>query len=106
MRKNVIAQAGDQVQKQYDAMVATKNHTGAASNGTLPCKKIIFLPWQSGASNPHTLKPSLSTFVTSAIDYAVKNQYKSIGLFLLVLILYIRFVLFCRQFDSCLYDLL
>ena len=82
MRKNVIAQAGPQVQKQYDAMVATGNHTGAASNGALPCKKILFLPWQSGTSNPHILKPSLGVFVTSAIDYAVKNQYKSIGSFL------------------------
>ncbi|CAF0928899.1 unnamed protein product [Adineta ricciae] len=79
MRNNIIAQAGAQVQKQYDAMIATKNHTGAASSGALPCKKIIFLPWQPGASNPHILKPSLSTFVTSAIDYAVKNQYKSIA---------------------------
>ncbi|CAF0879399.1 unnamed protein product [Adineta ricciae] len=79
MCRNVIAQAGAQVQKQYDAMIATKNHTGAASNGALPCKKIVFLPWQSGTSNPHTLKPSLSKFVTSAIDYVVQNQYKSIA---------------------------
>ncbi|CAF1511634.1 unnamed protein product [Adineta steineri] len=76
MRKSVIDKAGPQVQAEYNTLMSNAHQTITTSNGSLPCKRILFLPWQS---SPATLKPSLSEFISTAITHAVKNQYKTIA---------------------------
>jgi hypothetical protein len=49
------------------------------SNGTLPCKRIMFLPCEVDQSDASSLKKSLSTFVTTAITHASKNGYQTVG---------------------------
>lgn len=78
MRKAVLTAAGPQVQAEV-----TDQSNQATSNGALPCKRILFLSWQTNASNPHLLKPSLGLFIRSAIDYVVQNGYQTIGSYFL-----------------------
>ncbi|UJR31949.1 hypothetical protein I4U23_019422 [Adineta vaga] len=80
MRKTIVTKAGVQVQTEFTNTTSSNGDPVVATcNGALPCKKILFIPWQSGQSNPHILKPSLSTFVSSAINYVIKNQYKTLA---------------------------
>jgi len=79
LRKEIIAKAGPQVQAEYDAIKSTSRHTHETSNGTLPCKSILFLPCKIDPSDPTSLKPSLSTFVSTAIIHASKKGYKTLG---------------------------
>jgi hypothetical protein len=76
LRKAVIARAGPQVQAEYDA---SNKQAISTSNGALPCKKILFLPWKTDSSDTSSLKTSLSTFVSTAISHASKKGYKTLG---------------------------
>jgi hypothetical protein len=79
MRKSITAAAGAQVQAEYSAMKGNSVQAFATSNGTLPCKQILFVPWRSDSSNPHNLKPSLSAFIHMAVGHAVNTGYKTVG---------------------------
>jgi hypothetical protein len=69
------------VQAEYDTERSNNHQQCDTSNGTLPCKRILYLPWKADPSDLSTLKPSLSTFVAAAISYASKNKFKTIGWF-------------------------
>lgn len=79
LRNSIIAKAGPQVQAEYDALNSKGQQASVTSNGALPCKRILFIPWIAEASNPTSLKTSLSTFVSTAITHASQNGYLTLG---------------------------
>ena len=79
--KEILKKAGSRVQTECDVWRNTGEQILATSNGSLPCKKIYFLPWCSDRGDPTTLKTSLGTFVSKAIEHAKKNAHQTIGLF-------------------------
>lgn len=79
LRKAIIAKAGPQVQAEFDANYGNNQTLFRTSNGHLPCKRIYFIPWKSQPSDKSALQPSISKFVSSAISYAIKRNYTTIG---------------------------
>ncbi|CAF3089011.1 unnamed protein product [Rotaria sp. Silwood2] len=79
LRKSIITIAGPQVQAEYDASHKNSQQTAVTSNGTLPCKRILFIPWKSNSPNPTSLKTSLSEFVSIAITYVFTNGFKTLA---------------------------
>ncbi len=79
LRNAIIAKAGPQVQTEYNAKKASNRQVYTTSNGTLPCKKILFIPWTVNPSDPTSLKTSLSEFVSTAITYTSKKGYNTLG---------------------------
>ncbi|CAF4714682.1 unnamed protein product, partial [Rotaria sp. Silwood1] len=80
LRKSIIGAAGPQVEAEYIASLKGNNQQLVeTSNGTLPCKKILFIPWKSDPLNLTSLKSSLSEFVSIAIKYVFTHGYKTIA---------------------------
>ncbi|CAF4850226.1 unnamed protein product, partial [Rotaria socialis] len=75
----IITAAGPQVKAEYSALQADGQQPAATSNGLLPCKKILFIPWRGDRSDLPSLKKTLGKFVSTAIKYAFENGHTSLG---------------------------
>lgn len=79
MRNAIIKAAGGQVRVEFEAHAVAHQQAFATSNGILPCKKILFLPWRVDQSNLAQLQPSLERFVSSAVEYITANGHQTLG---------------------------
>jgi hypothetical protein len=79
LRNSIITKAGPQVKREYESLNSDSLQACATSSGSLPCKKILFLPWIADPSNTGALKTSLKTFVATAIGHSSAKGYKSLG---------------------------
>ncbi|CAF3126323.1 unnamed protein product [Rotaria sp. Silwood2] len=77
--KQIVDQAGVQVQNEYKHLEASGQFPDTTSGGTLPCKKIFFIPWSPISHDPADVKSSLSTFVSTAFILANSAGLKNIG---------------------------
>ncbi|CAF3561359.1 unnamed protein product [Rotaria sp. Silwood1] len=77
--KKIVDQAGVQIQNEYNLLKASEQFPNTTSGGTLPCKKIFFIPWSPKTHDPADVKSSLSTFVSIAFVLAVSTECKSIA---------------------------
>jgi hypothetical protein len=84
LRQKIIAAAGPHVQAAYDAAKSNSHGICATSNGALPCKIILFIPWKADSSDLSTLKPSLNRFISSAIEFGIQRSCTTLGLFLTI----------------------
>ncbi|CAM4964904.1 unnamed protein product [Rotaria socialis] len=75
----IITAAGPQVKAEYSALQADGQQHKATSNGLLPCKKILFIPWRGDQSDLPSLKKTLGKFVSTAIKYAFENGHTSLA---------------------------
>lgn len=64
---------------EYNVYSPRGENAFSTSNGLLPCKKIFFVPWKADRSDPTSLQPSVSKFVSTVIEQAVKDNHQSIG---------------------------
>lgn len=79
LRNAIINTAGAQVRTEFETCLKINQQSIATSNGTLPCEKILFLPCKVDQSNPSLLQGSLEKFVSVAIQFAVDNNYHTLG---------------------------
>ncbi|CAF3645504.1 unnamed protein product [Rotaria sordida] len=79
LRNAIITKAGPQVQAEFNVLNKNSQKAGVTSNGTLPCKKILFIPSKVDSSNSSFLQTSLSEFVSTAITYVSDNGYKTLA---------------------------
>jgi len=49
------------------------------TNGSLPCKCIVYRPWIYSTNSSQDLKQSIDKFVESVITYAISHNYTTIG---------------------------
>ncbi|CAF4640671.1 unnamed protein product, partial [Rotaria sp. Silwood2] len=77
--KQIVDQAGVQVQNEYKHLEASGQFPDTTSGGTLPCKKIFFIPWSPISHDPADVKSSLSTFVSTAFIIANSAGLKNIA---------------------------
>lgn len=75
----IITAAGPQIQAEYSTSRAKNQQAVVTSNGLLPCKQILFIPWKADQSDLSSLKPSISKFVATAMQHAVDTKCTSIG---------------------------
>lgn len=79
MCQKIVEKAGAQVKQEYAALKLADQFPDTTSGGTLPCKKIIFVPWTPVSRNPADVKSSLSSFIIIAFQNAFSEGCKSIG---------------------------
>jgi hypothetical protein len=77
--QTIVRIAGPQVLKEYATLKSSDQFPGTTSGGTLPCKKIIFVPWSPNSRNPVDVQSSLSSFIELAFMHALEQGCKSIG---------------------------
>ena len=75
----IVRQAGAQVQQNYDALRSADNFPSTTSGGSLPCKRIFFVPWDPISRSAADVKLALSLFIAIAFAQASNERCKSIG---------------------------
>ncbi|CAF1451106.1 unnamed protein product [Rotaria magnacalcarata] len=75
----ILTAAGPQVKAEYGVSQAAGQQHTATSNGLLPCKEILFIPWRGDQSDLSSLKKTLGEFVSTAIKYAFENGRTSLA---------------------------
>jgi hypothetical protein len=79
LRNAIITAAGPQTKAEWAANKAKIEPGFATSNGSLPCKAIVFLPFVADQSNASSLHKPLHSFIVKAIRYASQQNLTSIG---------------------------
>ncbi|CAF1381804.1 unnamed protein product [Adineta steineri] len=77
--KAITDKAGAQVQKEYGLLKLSGAFPGTTSGGTLPCKRILFIPWSPDSRDENSIKSSLNTFIELAFAQANVDGCKSIA---------------------------
>ena len=78
MREKIVARAGPKVQREYEEVVASGESQGT-SGGELPCRNILFIPFQPESRDENKVKASVGNFINTAFFFAQAYACKTIG---------------------------
>lgn len=76
---SIVEAAGTLLSRHYQIQMRKNFGSLECDGGALPWKEIIFRPWTGNLSALDQVKQSVETFVSSALDCALKNGFTTIG---------------------------
>ncbi|UJR08142.1 hypothetical protein I4U23_012418 [Adineta vaga] len=71
--------AGNEVRNIYRQKSAGNELTYETTGGSLPCKRIVFRPWNPDTHCTQDVKQSIDKFITSVIIYGLQNNLTTIA---------------------------
>ncbi|CAF0841077.1 unnamed protein product [Didymodactylos carnosus] len=79
LRKAIIDVAGRQVNDEFTNQSSVSSKIIETSSGSLPCKRILFIPWTPHQKDQNMLQKSIRTFVSDAVVHALNIGCTSIA---------------------------
>ncbi|CAF0757202.1 unnamed protein product [Rotaria sp. Silwood1] len=80
LRDNILKQAGQSVNKEYEeAAKISSSEPFETNSGNLPCRKLLFLPWEINQTSQEAFYQSIRNFVSKAVQHAIKLHHTSIA---------------------------